>query len=87
MILSLSNFLFQVLDGGKLVEFDVPHNLLQSGTIFSQLVSQTGRKTARLLRENARKHFARINERKKEREKEKEKQGLKVEETPDEDGE
>ncbi|XP_074603997.1 ATP-binding cassette subfamily C member 4-like [Brevipalpus obovatus] len=70
-----------VLDEGKLAEFDVPHNLLQSNTIFARLVSQTGRRAAQKLRESARKHFTRINERNKE------KLRLKEAETPDEENE
>ena len=41
----------QVLDGGRLVEFDAPHLLLQNPTsYFSQLVEHTGSSTAAQLR-------------------------------------
>lgn len=48
-----------VLDAGRLMEFDTPHNLLQNpGGIFTHLVEQTGPQMAKkLTHDAASRHF------------------------------
>lgn len=50
--------LFQVLDAGKLKEFDAPYTLLKNpGTTFAQLVAQTGPLESKRLFEIARQKY------------------------------
>ena len=54
-----SSALAQVLDAGRVVEFDAPHRLLeQPSSYFCQLVDQSSRQTAARLRELAAQAYA-----------------------------
>jgi len=51
-----------VLDSGRLVEFDVPHRLLQNpNSYFSQLVEHTGPETSAQLRGMAEEAYHKYN--------------------------
>jgi len=58
----ITNDRIMVLDSGRLVEFDVPHRLLQNpNSYFSQLVEHTGPETSAQLRRMAEEAYHKYN--------------------------